>query len=388
MNGCRIVIFSIVQLAVVVVADDPPGHMQHIGSHMPPMPIEERDDFPNPIEFYDNYVAPAKPVVFKGVAKKFPNFNNLRNDSYLRELYGDAKFSIEPLKEEVILKPYLMKMSEFLSVYEKEDVYIMSQISNEQFADAEVFVPKPLLCGSFFKLLNMVAMWFSSGASNSLLHNDSNENLNCLYDGSKDLLLIDPKYEDSLPIDDLLDEYSNTSSVDVEKVDMYKYGNLSTIPWYGATIEAGDCFYMPVRWFHQLKGPKGRKLAINFWFDPVNDKTFHKDCIGTFFPEYETLSHYRKHPAMSLEHQILHNAFNGSSNTTKSNLINAVIALFPDNLEQDDKVDILKQTAHKYFHLLDTNEDGVLTIPEVKSFKERKSSYGKFFQPPSIKDEL
>ncbi|XP_078483446.1 bifunctional peptidase and arginyl-hydroxylase JMJD5-like [Ciona intestinalis] len=302
MNGCRIVIFSIVQLAVVVVADDPPGHMQHIGSHMPPMPIEERDDFPNPIEFYDKYIAPAKPVVFKGVAKKFPNFNNLRNDSYLRELYGDATFSIEPLKEEVIIKqPIPMKMSEFLSVYEKEDVYIMELIDEIPFAD-EVFVPKPLLCESFFKLLNMVAMWFSSGGSNSLLHNDSVENLNCLYDGRKDLLLIDPKYEDSLSLLHVLpNEISNISSLDVEKVDMYKYGNLSTIPWYGATIEAGDCFYMPIRWFHQLKGLKGRNFAINFWFDPVNHQTFHKDCINTFFPEYETLPHYRKNPAMSLE---------------------------------------------------------------------------------------
>nr|XP_026689371.1 lysine-specific demethylase 8-like isoform X2 [Ciona intestinalis] len=301
MNKCIIIISCIVQLAVVVVvADDPPGHMQPIGSHMPPMPIEERDDLPNPTEFYDNYVTPGKPVVFKGVVKKFPNFNNLRNDSYLRDLYGDTTFNTDKLKEEVIDKPFPMKMYEFLSVYEKEDVYLIDPLSDGPFANTEVFVPKPLLCE---KVLNMIVIWFSSGNSKSLLHNDAYDNLNCLYDGSKDLLLIDQKYEDSLPLDVLPDQVSNMSSLDVEKVDMYKYGKLSNIPWYGTTIEAGDCFYIPIKWFHQLKGPKGRNLAINYWLNMKNDPIHREDCVGIFFPEYKTYSQYRTDPVASLENK-------------------------------------------------------------------------------------
>ncbi|XP_078483179.1 bifunctional peptidase and arginyl-hydroxylase JMJD5-like isoform X2 [Ciona intestinalis] len=300
MNKCMIIIFCVVQVAVVAVADDPPGHMQPIGSHMPPMPIEEREDLPNPIEFYDKYAKPGKPVVFKGVVKTFPNFNNLRNDSYLRELYGDTAFNTDKLKEEVIDKPFPMKMSEFLSVYEKEDVYLIDPLFDGPFANTEVFVPKPLLCE---KVLNMIVIWFSSGNSKSLLHNDAYDNLNCLYDGSKDLLLIDQKYENSLPLDVLPDQVSNMSSLDVEKVDMYKYGKLSNIPWYGATVEAGDCFYIPFRWFHQLKGPKGRNFAINYWLNMKNDPTFREDCIGVFFPEYKTYSQYRTDPVVSLENK-------------------------------------------------------------------------------------
>ena len=34
-------------------------------------------------------------------------------------------------------------------------------------------------------------MWFSSGSTKSVLHNDAFDNLNCLYDGRKELVVID-----------------------------------------------------------------------------------------------------------------------------------------------------------------------------------------------------
>ena len=36
-------------------------------------------------------------------------------------------------------------------------------------------------------------MWFSSGGTKSVLHNDDQENINCLYRGTKELLFIDYK---------------------------------------------------------------------------------------------------------------------------------------------------------------------------------------------------
>ena len=43
-------------------------------------------------------------------------------------------------------------------------------------------------------------MWFSSGGTKSVLHNDDVDNINCLFSGTKELLFIDyKKYKDKVP---------------------------------------------------------------------------------------------------------------------------------------------------------------------------------------------
>ena len=55
----------------------------------------------------------------------------------------------------------------------------------------DVFLPKCLLCGGFADSVITSVMWFSSGGTKSVLHNDDLDNLNCLYDGNKELVMID-----------------------------------------------------------------------------------------------------------------------------------------------------------------------------------------------------
>lgn len=46
-------------------------------------------------------------------------------------------------------------------------------------------------CGGFAEKLLDIVMWFSSGGTKSVLHNDGSDNLNCLFRGSKELVMID-----------------------------------------------------------------------------------------------------------------------------------------------------------------------------------------------------
>lgn len=55
----------------------------------------------------------------------------------------------------------------------------------------EVFLPKPVVCGGYADLLSTSIIWFSSGGTKSVLHNDDTENINCLFDGTKTLVMID-----------------------------------------------------------------------------------------------------------------------------------------------------------------------------------------------------
>ena len=46
-------------------------------------------------------------------------------------------------------------------------------------------------CGGFAEKLLDIVMWFSSGGTKSVLHNDGSDNLNCLFRGTKELVMID-----------------------------------------------------------------------------------------------------------------------------------------------------------------------------------------------------
>ena len=53
----------------------PEGHLLPIGSHRKPEgAVEVLQEFPEPRVFYEKYVIPGKPVLFKGLAKRMPTF--------------------------------------------------------------------------------------------------------------------------------------------------------------------------------------------------------------------------------------------------------------------------------------------------------------------------
>ena len=62
----------------------PPGHLQPLGSHQSPLNVDVQDNQLGPLEFFDNYVKPSRPVLLKGAAKTFPSFNLLNSDAYLK----------------------------------------------------------------------------------------------------------------------------------------------------------------------------------------------------------------------------------------------------------------------------------------------------------------
>ncbi len=55
-----------------------------------------------------------------------------------------------------------------------------------------------LTCGGFQHLVSQAVLWFSSGGTTSVLHRDAIDNLNCMFDGSKEIVFID-KVHNILP---------------------------------------------------------------------------------------------------------------------------------------------------------------------------------------------
>ena len=70
----------------------------------------------------------------------------------------------------------------------------------------DINMPSMFLCGGFQNVVQNVIMWFSSGGTKSVLHNDGLDNVNCLIDGEKYLVMID-KVNPSilLPLNSIID---------------------------------------------------------------------------------------------------------------------------------------------------------------------------------------
>lgn len=48
-----------------------------------------------------------------------------------------------------------------------------------------------LSCGGFQHVISDIIMWFSSGGTKSVIHNDHVDNINCLFSGVKELYMVD-----------------------------------------------------------------------------------------------------------------------------------------------------------------------------------------------------
>ena len=57
----------------------------------------------------------------------------------------------------------------------------------------DVELPELIKCGYATSYLDIENFWFSSGDSDSVIHNDDQDNVNCVIDGTKRFFMVDPR---------------------------------------------------------------------------------------------------------------------------------------------------------------------------------------------------
>ena len=82
-----------------------------------------------------------------------------------------------------------------------------------------------------------------------MLHTDTYENLNCVVSGRKEFVLFDAHFSAVIGPEHAAQSYYD---LDVDRVDMTAYPGLTDLPWHLATVEAGDCLYVPFKWIHHV----------------------------------------------------------------------------------------------------------------------------------------
>ncbi|EDV26371.1 uncharacterized protein TRIADDRAFT_54286 [Trichoplax adhaerens] len=234
------------------------GHMKPLGSHREPLAVEELTSIPNPKTFYDLYTKPGKPVILRNAAKAIPAFS-LWTDEYLSEKFGNVQVLVEEGKKENRSKGnFMTSLKEFVNSYKTEDLYVVHTVPKEMREDIRML--PCVSCGGYAEKLLDVVMWFSSGGTKSVLHNDGYENLNCLFRGTKELVMIDKNVDY-----DAIFDNNGFSNLDVDKVDLKKYSDLIHMKWYKAKMSAGDCIFIPQFWLHQVRSYDSN-LAVNMWW--------------------------------------------------------------------------------------------------------------------------
>ena len=232
-------------------------------------------EFPTTADFYSKYANSwGQPLLFKGAAKHMAGMK--WTDDVLIAKAGAHPIDVEFAKKETRrAEVNRLPFAQFLSRYNTSDIYSVTDVPPPMMPDVELL---PFLgCAGYTKLLDVATMWMSSGGTYSVLHNDDQDNINCLFAGSKRMVFWHPARRDLIqskaygwhnyneePLHD--GGYGSFAKwLDVKDVDLAKYPGWAKLPWWDGDMETGDCLYIPHKWYHTVAS-KDRNIAVNVWW--------------------------------------------------------------------------------------------------------------------------
>ena len=163
-------------------------------------------------------------------------------------------------------------VTKFLERYNTTDAYVVSNLDRYMAADVEI--PELIKCGYATSYLDVNNFWFSSGNSDSVIHNDDQDNVNCVLSGTKRFFMVDPRQKNYVESEACgwtvasetgkgYGAYGGPPVIDSTNLDLKKFPRWKEVPWYDATVEAGDCLFIPTSWYHQARPPFSPPLFLD-----------------------------------------------------------------------------------------------------------------------------
>ncbi|XP_071499211.1 uncharacterized protein [Diadema antillarum] len=275
------VLFLHLTLLCLEAEELPRGHLEPFGGHQPPdVDIDELFEIPGPQVFWDKYVSVRRVAVLRQAATHSPGFTKW-TEGNLKELYGDVEVRLEGKHERKSRIPLGEKglgrdtLRSFLETFRDKDTYIVSQLPEPLYEDFHV--PPCISCGNMRERIVEVDLWMSSGNTQSIIHKDAFNTINCLMKGTKLWKMIEPKYEKWLyKTWEPKREQGGNSQVEPDSVDLLKYPDIAKIRWSNITINAGDCLFIPKGYYHQVNSYGDPNMAVSILFARIG----HFDDTG------------------------------------------------------------------------------------------------------------
>ncbi|RDD43635.1 Lysine-specific demethylase 8 [Trichoplax sp. H2] len=381
-----------------------PGHLKPIGFAGPSSDIESCHGFPSLKIFIEEYLNKNKPLLMKDAAKSSPAFKLWSDDYFLAEPESaNVNISVEQRKKENrTIMPEDMSFKDFLLRYNNTNEYMVDKVP-EPFRK-DVYLPSCLQCQVF--TLTDDVMWFSSGGTKSVLHTDGYQNLNCLFRGTKDLVMINSSYPREELIEVSKGAYSN---VDVDSVDLNKFPKLAEVSYIHVHMEPGDCLYIPVFCiifcnfelftyqkmsnsnyktvaangviyrYHHVRS-YNRNIAVNTWFLPAEksyDASLCKDVQQVSQTLNETNFTGLTDPAEDDEYLEFREYLKWLFEDAKKNDLKTLVKSLSMSLPEQSDEEELKQAKRfciEIFAKVDTDKDGIITTEEINNISDENNS--------------
>lgn len=250
-------------------------------------------------EFQKDYLLARRPLVIRTGGLAAIDWRTDRwNSNYLVEKVGPRKVVVQVRRGGIFgagqnpesFRP--MRFDEFVRRVmdgdkEAEDLYL-----NLQNMDRLMTSPLLQLLGDFtlpiyFRDLPVqwINLWMgrTTRTTKSQMHHDFHDNLYCVVEGEKQFTIFPPEDADRLYTQGRIASvepngviryeagtgagHPHFSRIDTELVDTARFPRYAEATPRRVTIGAGDLFFMPAGWFHEVRS-SGRHIAINFWADP------------------------------------------------------------------------------------------------------------------------
>ncbi|EDV25228.1 uncharacterized protein TRIADDRAFT_56961 [Trichoplax adhaerens] len=365
-----------------------PGHLKPIGFAGPSSDIESCHGFPSLKIFIEEYLNKNKPLLMKDAAKSSPAFKLWSDDYFLAEPESaNVNISVEQRKKENrTIMPEDMSFKDFLLRYNNTNEYMVDKVP-EPFRK-DVYLPSCLQCQVF--TLTDDVMWFSSGGTKSVLHTDGYQNLNCLFRGTKDLVMINSSYPREELIEVSKGAYSNVDVDRFEQVSKARRGILHTCP-YGAwrlfihpsflsnsnykTVAANGVIYR----YHHVRS-YNRNIAVNTWFLPAEksyDASLCKDVQQVSQTLNETNFTGLTDPAEDDEYLEFREYLKWLFEDAKKNDLKTLVKSLSMSLPEQSDEEELKQAKRfciEIFAKVDTDKDGIITTEEINNISDENNS--------------
>jgi len=253
--------------------------------------VEVLESLPSHARFFGEYLQGTgdfakvgKPVLFSGAARNMPAYN-LWTDDYLRDKHGDVLLDqVEPEKKETrtVMAQENWTLRKFLDSYADKDIY--STAITPRALSEEVYLLPFMNCGGYLDKLQVTVLWFSSGGTSSVIHSDSQQNVHCMLAGTKHWILwrpdekIDSREYGWIVAEDegkrdpqFKDAYGQFAGrINVSDVDLKKYPGWNKMPRWEMTLRAGDCAFIPKKWYHYVESTRQRSISVHVWFHSGN----------------------------------------------------------------------------------------------------------------------
>eukprot|EP00795_Rhopilema_esculentum_P013699 gene13699-4609_t len=361
------------------------GNHRRLGEQREPsVHIDEidADSVPQPEDFYNRYVKENRPLVFRGAARKSRAFK-LWTEDFLIDSYGnltvrlEAKFENNRILPEGAVSLGLDLLGNFLRNYQMQDSYIISQIPVPM--EKDVMILPCLRCGSFAKSVQEVHVFLSASGGKTALHKDPYNNIHCVFNGTKDWILIHPNYTDFIYMETSSEfEWGGISSINADSVDLHRYPKVLDIEYAKLRLHKGDCIFMPSGYWHQVRSFGYMNSAVAIWFSVLDhfDSTGCKDreFDYTLMNETDILWRYSGYGNLSQGHMdiyILQKALikwaDAHGVIPLQSFANFVFVLLDSNAKRAAMVADMKRRKKEFLEYLDPDKDGYATKELVAS---------------------